>query len=193
MNQASATVKRSMGGMQSIAQSATFAVDDFFAAFATGGVAGGLRGAGNNLTMIAAQLGSIKAQFVIIAALAVGQLLAKQFGKGKTEAKALNDELEKMSRHFKTMESLGSIRRGIVEQQGEAAAFRNKPAPTHAEFQTERERIDSEIKSSAASAVSKQREAAQLFLETTKQQRRARALGEGKIAPDVAERLRGQL
>lgn len=97
MNQASGIVSRGMGNVQTIAQQATFAVDDFFAAFSTGGVAGGLRGAGNNLTAIAASLGSIKAQLLIIAGLAVGQLLAKAFSGGKKDAEGLSKEIDRVA------------------------------------------------------------------------------------------------
>jgi hypothetical protein len=193
MNQAAASVKGGMSKVQQVSQAATFAVDDFFAAFATGGVAGGLRGAGNNLTQIASMLGGIKTQLTVIAVLAAGQFLAKYFSKGKSDAKELNDELERMSGHFKTMRSLGEIRRGIVAQQGEAAAFRDqRGAPTRDQFSAERERIEAARKSSADRAVNAQREAMELFNETTKQERRARAMGEGKIDPASAERFRGQ-
>jgi len=67
-------VNRSMKAAQGIAQNAVFAVDDFVAAFQTGGFAGGLRGAANNLTYIASQIGTIKTQLLAIAGIASVQL-----------------------------------------------------------------------------------------------------------------------
>jgi hypothetical protein len=89
-------VANGIGNVSQIAQQGVFAIDDFFAAFATGGVAGGMRGAANNLTMIAASLGGIKAQLLLIAALSVGQLLAKQFDKARDSI----NEAEQASRKF---------------------------------------------------------------------------------------------
>lgn len=77
MGNAAGIVQRGMGNVQTIAQQATFAVDDFFAAFSTGGVAGGIRGATNNLTMIASSIGGIKTQLVAIAALSAAQFAVK--------------------------------------------------------------------------------------------------------------------
>lgn len=89
-------VANGIGNVSMVAQQGVFAVDDFFAAFATGGVAGGLRGATNNLTMIAASLGGIKAQLLLIAALSVGQLIAKQFDHARNSI----NEAEQASRKF---------------------------------------------------------------------------------------------
>lgn len=106
MNHASATVKRGFGGVQSIAQQATFAVDDFFAAFATGGVAGGIRGATNNLTMIAASIGGIKTQLAVIAGLAIAQLFAKQWDKAADATSGATDELRDYGNELKRVSGL---------------------------------------------------------------------------------------
>lgn len=81
---------------QQVAQQAVFAVDDFFAAFSTGGVSGGLRGAGNNLTLIASQLGGIKTQLLAIGVISAGQLLAKYFIDAKDESKTVEDRIGKI-------------------------------------------------------------------------------------------------
>lgn len=193
MNKAAASVKGGMSQVQAAAQQATFAVDDFFAAFSTGGVAGGLRGAGNNLTMIAASLGGIKTQLAVIAGLAVGQLLIKQFSGGKTEAQALNEELSRMSQFFKDMTSLKSIRRETEALQGTAAEFRNRPAPSRADVQAERDRINAEIKRANADAENRRFEGAQLRGDAIRQARYAIAAGNGTIDPEIAKRLKGQL
>jgi hypothetical protein len=122
MNQAAATVQRGMGNIQSVAQAATFAVDDFFAAFATGGVSGGLRGAGNNLTQIASMLGGIKVQLAVIAGLAVGQLLIKQF-EGTTKSidkadKALAEFQERLKRGSAVAGSEAKARQTLREIAG---------------------------------------------------------------------------
>lgn len=81
MNRAAGIVQGGMSQVQSLAQQATFAVDDFFAAFSTGGVSSGIRGAANNLTLIASQIGGIKVQLLAIAGLSAAQLIARQFEK----------------------------------------------------------------------------------------------------------------
>jgi hypothetical protein len=115
MNQAAATVNRGMGSIQSVAQNATYAVDDFFAAFATGGFAGGLRGAGNNLTAIAAAIGGIKAQLAIVAGLAVGQLLIKQFGGASDAAEKLKEQIDRVAGAQKQLRDLRESSRSAVE------------------------------------------------------------------------------
>lgn len=85
------TASQGMANVQGVAQQAVFAVDDFFAAFATGGVAGGIRGAANNLTLIASMLGGVKVQLAAIAAVTIGGFLAKQFLDAKEKAKDLAD------------------------------------------------------------------------------------------------------
>lgn len=84
------SAKAGFGQTQQVAQQAVYAVDDFFAAFATGGFAGGLRGAGNNLTLIASQLGGIKVQLAAVGVLAGAQLLTKFFERsGDAATKAV--------------------------------------------------------------------------------------------------------
>jgi len=66
-----------LGRVQTAAQQGVFALDDFVAGFQTGGVAGGIRGAANNLSFLAMQLGNIKVALGAIGALAVAQLAVK--------------------------------------------------------------------------------------------------------------------
>lgn len=193
MNQASATVQKGMQRTQMAAQQATFAIDDFMTSFSTGGLSGGLRGAGNNLSMIAASLGGIKTQLAVIGVIAGAQLLISYFKGGKTEAQELNEQLEKMSEHFKTMRSLKSLRREIVAGQGEAAAFRNRAAPTRDEVRTERERLDAAIKAATADRDKLQFDSAQTRGEAEKQARRAIAAGGGEVDAEIGKRIKSQL
>jgi len=101
-------VNGSMKAAQGIAQNAVFAIDDFVTSFETGGIAGGLRGAGNNLTFIASQMGRIegglkgvipalidmKGQLALIGAIASIQILVSQFQK--LEKEALDRILDKL-------------------------------------------------------------------------------------------------
>ena len=183
-----------MGQVQNAAQQATFAVDDFFQQWsATGSSAMGLRGAGNNLTMLAASLGGIKTQLAVIAGISIGQLLLRQFEKGSDGAQALNEELSRMSQFFKHMTSLTSIRRETVALQGSAAEFRNRPAPSRADVQAERDRLNAEIKRANSDAENRRFEGAQLRGDAIRQARYAIAAGNGKIDPEIAKRLKGQL
>lgn len=95
MNQAAAIVQSGMGMVHDAAQQATFAVDDFLQQWsATGSVAQGLRGAGNNLTMLAASLGSIKAQLAVIGVISAAQLLGRYWEKQKSDIDAATAALE---------------------------------------------------------------------------------------------------
>ena len=116
MNQASAIVQRGMGNVQTVAQQATFAVDDFFASFSTGGLAGGLRGAGNNLTMIAASLGGIKTQLLVIAGLSVAQLLAKEWDKTGESIDKASKSLNEFQERLKRGSAVPSQRRSLNQQ-----------------------------------------------------------------------------
>jgi len=57
------SVKQDLGGafngLAPAVQSVTYAVDDFVAGFSTGGFAGGIRGAGNNISQLGMQLGGV--------------------------------------------------------------------------------------------------------------------------------------
>lgn len=106
MNRAAGIVQGGMSRVQSVAQAATYAVDDFFAAFSTGGVAGGLRGAGNNLTQIASLLGGIKVQLVVIAGLAAAQFLVKAFSGAEAGAKKLEEQINRVAEAQKRLRDL---------------------------------------------------------------------------------------
>lgn len=108
MRQAAATVSGGMSRVQQVSQAATFAVDDFFAAFSTGGVAGGLRGAGNNLTQIASMLGGIKTQLAVIGVLAVGQFIAKQWDSAAKSVEHTSRELTKLQDVMKRNSALAT-------------------------------------------------------------------------------------
>jgi hypothetical protein len=58
-------------------QQGVYAADDFFAAFSTGGFQGGIRGAANNLTMLAGILGTVRTQMIAVAGLAAVQIFPK--------------------------------------------------------------------------------------------------------------------
>lgn len=104
------------GQTQQVAQQAVYAIDDFFAAFATGGVAGGLRGAGNNLTLIASQLGGIKTQLIAIGVLAAGQLLAKYFLDAKEATKASSRELDEYRAKLEHISGIPGRQRELNER-----------------------------------------------------------------------------
>jgi hypothetical protein len=57
------SVKQDLGGafngLAPAVQSVTYAVDDFVAGFSTGGFAGGIRGAGNNISQLGMQIGGV--------------------------------------------------------------------------------------------------------------------------------------
>lgn len=58
-------------------QQGVYAVDDFFAGFSTGGFQGGIRGATNNLTLMAGTLGTVRTQLLAVAGLAAVQIFPK--------------------------------------------------------------------------------------------------------------------
>lgn len=74
----------------------TFAVDDAVNVFGTSGWTGALRAAQNNLTMLAASLGGVKAMMVAVAAFAAIQL-AKSLMGIKDAAQVAGDELKRMA------------------------------------------------------------------------------------------------
>lgn len=96
MNQAAGAVQgfsRSAGNMQMALQQAVFAVDDAATSFGTGGIAGAVRGAANNITMLGASLFGVKGLMIAVAATAATQL-AMAFSKTRDGAKQASTEIE---------------------------------------------------------------------------------------------------
>lgn len=119
------TANRGFSQTQQVAQQAVFAVDDFVAAFSTGGVAGGLRGAANNLTLIASLLGGIKVQLLVIAGLAGAQLLASYFSRAGKEAEKATDKIkEAANEQLRQLEYAEEISR--IQAAGGRGTFRNE-------------------------------------------------------------------
>jgi hypothetical protein len=89
-----ATVSRNASGSM---QEAIFGLDDAMTGFANNGWKGAMMGAGNNITMVAAQLGSVKAQLLAVGAVAAFQLgvtLYNKLQQVRDGAKQLREELD---------------------------------------------------------------------------------------------------
>lgn len=140
MGQASAAVGRFSGitsNLQGIAQQATFAVDDFMSQFIAQGPAAGLRAAGNNLTFIAASIGSVHAQLAAIAGISLAQLALNQWARD--EQKAMDAAREATEAFRKEMDAL----RDAVKQTVNVGAERRDIARTFGGDQLRRRQQDS--------------------------------------------------
>lgn len=105
MQQAAGAVKgfsASAGSAQMAMSQMAFAVDDAVTVFGTSGLAGSLRAAGNNLTMMASTLFGIKGLMISVAAVGAAQL-AMTFFKMGTGAKKASDEIDKLADAQKRM------------------------------------------------------------------------------------------
>lgn len=88
-----------MARFQAVAQQGVFAIDDFIAGFSTGGIAGGLRGAANNISLMAMMLGTLKTQLVAIGAIAATQLVVSLWQRQEQEKiQAMTREVENLIR-----------------------------------------------------------------------------------------------
>lgn len=101
LNQVTAATRQVGGGMnnlQQVTQNLAYAADDAVASFGTGGLAGALRGAGNNLTLVAGLLGGVKAQLLAVAAIGIGGFLASQWQRAKKATEGAKASLEDYGR-----------------------------------------------------------------------------------------------
>lgn len=113
-----ASTSGSMGRLGGATSSVVFAIDDFvtgmnMATTTSQGLAMGLRGAGNNLSMLAMTLGGAKAGLAAIAAIGAGQLIANQFARAKTEVEEFNSGLEDLQETMSRMQQFQSHELGL--------------------------------------------------------------------------------
>lgn len=94
LNQVTAATQRTAKGFaktQQVTQNLAYAADDAVQSFGTGGLAGALRGAGNNLTLVAGLLGGVKVQLLAVAAIGIGSFLASQWDRARKATQGARD------------------------------------------------------------------------------------------------------
>lgn len=109
-------VATSAGKSQMAMQNLIYAVDDASVSFTTGGFSGAIRGASNNLTTIAAQLGGLKTQIAAVGVLAVVQIGMKLYDNFDKAKKPVEDLTERMDRLQERLEGVRHSFTGIHDQ-----------------------------------------------------------------------------
>jgi hypothetical protein len=115
MQQASSAVRgfsASAGNMQMAMQQAVFAVDDAASSFGTGGIAGSIRGAANNISMLASSLFGVKGLMVAVGITAATQL-AMSFMKTKDEAETAKKGIDELRNSLDALTRQRERRRGL--------------------------------------------------------------------------------
>ncbi len=136
-------MNKSLARTQMMAQQGAFALDDFVAGSQTGGIAGGLRGAANNISMMATGLKSVNLQLGVIAGLAVGQLLLSQWAKHQAEQ--LEEARKAAEKYRKELESIRSAIENIPklrEEQREIISVFDLQSVMNREIEEEQRRHD---------------------------------------------------
>jgi len=99
--QSTANVSGKMGKATQAATQMTFALDDAASVYGTSGLAGSVRAAANNLTMVAAIMGGLKAQIaatVVLVGVQLWQAFSKQKDKTDEARKAVEEYKEALDR-----------------------------------------------------------------------------------------------
>ncbi len=108
------------GGLQNVtmlAQQGVFAVDDFMAQWTNQGVAAGLRGAANNLTVMASAMGGLQVQLLAIAGISLAQLGLNAWTRN--EKQALDEARESASKFRKEMDDVRASVERVVSMNRE--------------------------------------------------------------------------
>lgn len=124
VNQATAKVGKGFSKTQQISQQLTFAVDDAVTSFGTGGLAGALRGAANNLSMVAMMIGGVKTQLAVIGGIAAFQLIISQFNRMREAAGDAKDAVDRYKHSLEIMTGRTDTDIGQRSQLREIAGLR---------------------------------------------------------------------